>query len=428
MKRSFFGVMPPQGRRGRGGRAARGGSRGRGRASAAAPGIPLGAYEVDATTRAGINKKKLMWRATTRAPLVMARNLRSIEAERWARRPSALVRAAGKRYASEWLVADAYDGNRDDFATGDMMPDETMEDDVGWRAGPIVKDLPAFRGPKPGPTVSTIEADSAAREIMSHLLSSEFKRLACKYTHDHIVAYRKKLRAAQKKWDTIEKAFDHGDLSWLGWDEETGDYDQAKFENVFDLWLAAKLKVAQLKPEIPAKALWGHFKPAPALYDASELDRFMTFHQFQFCNRHFAFAETPSEGSGDSDAPHGDADDDAAACNRPQQVSKPLQGGEAGDAGEEAGEEGRGDSEGESGDDEGGSNGGSEGEGDVFVDTHRRRRELTDKACADFGAFWNPHRHVGLDEGTRATKHWDKVRIRFKASVHSGSLVDMLIQ
>ena len=103
MKRGFFGVMPPQGRRGRGGWAARGGSRGRGRASAAAPGIPLGAYEVDATTRAGINKKKLMWRATTRAPLVMARNLRSIEAERWARRPSALVRAAGKRYASEWL-------------------------------------------------------------------------------------------------------------------------------------------------------------------------------------------------------------------------------------------------------------------------------------------------------------------------------------
>lgn len=59
-------------------------------------------------------------------------------------------------------------------------------------------------------------------------------------------------------------------------------------------------------------------------------------------------------------------------------------------------------------------------------DTHRKRRELTDIAAAACARAYNPHQHCGLDEGTRMTKHWDKKRISWKASCHSGSLVDML--
>ena len=315
--------MAPRGRGSGGGRAARGGGRGRGQASAASGGIPPGAYEVFATTRAGAPKKKTMWRATTHAPQVMARNLRSIEGERWSRRPSALVKAADKRYTSEQLVADGYDGNKDNFATAESMPDENMQDDIGWNPGPIVKNLPEFRGPKPGPTVPTIKANSPTREIMSHILTGDFKRLVCKHTYAHVVAWRKERSAAQKSWGNIECAFDSGDLSWLGWEPETGDYDQAKFENIFDLWMVAKLKVAQLKPEIPADALWGKYVHAPALYDA-ELDRMMTCDQFKFCNRHMSFAYTPS--SGDSDAEDGDADSSGDGVDDRPQAAKPQAG------------------------------------------------------------------------------------------------------
>lgn len=59
-------------------------------------------------------------------------------------------------------------------------------------------------------------------------------------------------------------------------------------------------------------------------------------------------------------------------------------------------------------------------------DTFRARRECTDLVCSAFARAFNPHQHCGLDEATRSTKHWEKQRIKFKASVHSGTLVDML--
>lgn len=62
----------------------------------------------------------------------------------------------------------------------------------------------------------------------------------------------------------------------------------------------------------------------------------------------------------------------------------------------------------------------------TVCDTFRKRRALTDMANAAFAAAYNPNQHLGLDEATRATKHWEKKRIRFKAAVHSGTLVDML--
>ena len=363
-----------------------------------------------------------MWRATTQQPLIMKKNQRIIEGSRWGRRPSALVKSAGKRYATEKLIADEYDGCRDDFSSEDRMPDEYMQDDVGWNPGPIVKPRPPFRGPKPGPADPNITAHSSARTIMAGLLTKEFKYLVCKHTYTHILAWRAQRDKAGMQWGSIETAFDKGDLSWLGWDPDNDGYDQSRFENVFDMWIVAKLKVAQLKPEIPAKALWGHFKAAPALYDA-ELDRLMTFAQFQFLCRHMSFAHTPDVEDDDVGGTAGcsgepnDREDDASES-----------GGSCGDAEED---EDTGDGDGGSGakdpaDDGGGGSGAEDPADRAYVDTHRKRRELTDQACRDFSKFWNPHQFCGMDEGSRATKHWDKIRIRFKASIHSGSLVDML--
>ena len=57
---------------------------------------------------------------------------------------------------------------------------------------------------------------------------------------------------------------------------------------------------------------------------------------------------------------------------------------------------------------------------------HRKRRELTNLLCKSFGAAWNPHQYLGLDEATREHKYQGKQRIRFKAAVHSGALCDSL--
>ena len=146
--------------------------------------------------------------------------------------------------------------------------------------------------------------DSVVRSLLSRALGHPSR---WNFTHGRRCTYsRAELHKAGKSWGNIETAFDRGDLSWLGWGPSTGDYDQKRFENIFDLWMVAKLKVASLKPEIPAKALWGQFKDAPALYDA-ELDRLMTFFQFQFLNRHMSFAYTPGAEADDSE----DSDSDS---------------------------------------------------------------------------------------------------------------------
>ena len=116
-----------------------------------------------------------MWRATTLQPLIMKKNQHNIEGQRWARRPSALIKSVNKRYASEEIIADTYSGSTDDFSSGDMMPDETMQEDTGWKPGPVVRNLPEFHGPRPGPTDPSINEQSSARSIMAGLLTKEFK-------------------------------------------------------------------------------------------------------------------------------------------------------------------------------------------------------------------------------------------------------------
>lgn len=46
-------------------------------------------------------------------------------------------------------------------------------------------------------------------------------------------------------------------------------------------------------------------------------------------------------------------------------------------------------------------------------DTFRKWRELTDLVNARFSTAFNPSQHLGIDEATRATKHWEKRRIQY---------------
>ena len=60
-----------------------------------------------------------------KAPVYIERNVEPIEGERYARRPSYLAKVAGKRSASELLVADDYVGGADDWTGADPMPYKT---------------------------------------------------------------------------------------------------------------------------------------------------------------------------------------------------------------------------------------------------------------------------------------------------------------
>lgn len=166
----------------------------------------------------------------------------------------------------------------------------------------------------------------------------------------------------------------------------------------FDLWLACRLRIAQLKPEIPVVSLWQRDN---SLFDV-QVFNVMTFLQFQWVNRQLSFADVQAEDDSNAEDA-GDAEEEEDEENAEEEAA---------------------DEEQQQADDDGNVDDAhhplSSG------DSHRKRRELTDLACKAFAAAWLTHQFVGLDEAVREHKHWGKMRIRFKAAVHSGSIVDSL--
>ena len=389
--------------RGRGGRpAARGQTAGYKR-----PPCPNGAWLEKYTTKGGKVKWRTWYKTSFKRPQYIERSVKLIEGERHARRPSARVKAEGLQYASEKFTAGGFEGNTSSWATAVKMPDEKEAEDVGWQPGPIVRDLPTFKGPTPGPTDPRLNASATAMAFFNSQITERFRRKVQEYTREKVQEYR----TAHPLWraQTIEQSM--GVKEDIPAFLEPDNFDA--FDNVFTLWLLAKLRIARLKPEIAGCALWGQLKGAEALYDA-QLDGLITFNQYTWCNRHMSFADR------DPVAPADDEDDDEGGGESESEEEDEEDEGE-----EQEGEES------EEGEDE--EAGGEEDESsDVEFTikgaggTHRKRRELTEIACEDMAMAYNPHQHCGLDDGVRTTKHWDKVRIRFKAAVHSGSLVNFL--
>lgn len=337
-------------------------------------------------------------------PHFIDRCLEKVSGARHERRPSTIARKGNKRRSSEILVADTFDGSADSWAADVEMPAEKVPDDAGWLPGPIVREIPQFKGPKPGPTSAHINHDSSEVAIMHELLTSEFKERCRVHTISHIQAHRADLarRYGDVALKGVEAAFGERE------DEIFGDTAAAKrrFELLFDTWLAAMIRVAHLKPEVPKSALWGCVPECSFLHNF-QLDNIITWRQFQFCNKHMSFADT--EGSDkDSDVlDDSDVDDDVGSQSDGEEESSSQDAEESAAPGDNEQVQ-------------------LQPVAKKRFDTFRKRRELTDIANRAFAAAYNPNQHLGLDEGTRATKHWEKIRIRFKASVHSGTLVDML--
>ena len=107
-------------------------------------------------------------------------------------------------------------------------------------------------------------------------ITPAFKSKWIEYTTAHAKAWRAAHPEWKTKLGTIVKSI-------------TINSNQHKqlTSDVFDLWLAAKLRVAQLKPEIPYKMLWD---PSSSLFDA-HLAEAMTVKQFKWLNRHASFAD-----------------------------------------------------------------------------------------------------------------------------------------
>lgn len=314
-----------------------------------------------------------------------SRNLKGLKGARHERRPSAVAKKCGVRRSTDVSQADSFEGNNNSWADARRMPAEKNASDVG----PIDRSLPPFNGPLPGPTNSAITSTSTERSIMRELLTDEFEDKVHKFTCQRVGAYRQKHKEWEQMTGDMEHACGHREVDFL----KLSKLGRQRFRELFDVWVAAKLRVAQVKPEMPAWAFWGKEPLAPALHDRV-LDGVITYRQFQWCNRHMSFADAVDDASEGEDEGEASMDNEEGEDN-----CEEVEEGEEVAAGVNM---------------------------QRAHDTFRKRRELTDLANKSFAAAYNPHQHCGLDEGTRSTKHWEKIRVRHKASVHSGTFVDML--
>ena len=367
---------------------------------AATPKAPQGCYWASHTTRGGAKADVLWFKVREKQPKKISRSIEIVTDEhRYERRPSLVAKRGGGRTATDVLFADTFVGNCKSWKEPAEMPDERKKEDTGWLPGPILDRgkepaLPAFNGPKPGPTNVNLTHESSNLDIMDEILTPRFKACVRKHTITHAEKWRKE--HPDWKNNTIETAFASTGLGFLG-----EDHQPAVFACLFDMWLVARLKVAQLKPEMPAMALWGKFKPSLHLHDV-ELDSMITYNQYVWCNRHMSFADTNEN----------EEDDEEEEGEEEEEEEPTLEDGES-DSDPE-------DDDVKSSDDE------REEPTEAVRDTHRKRREATNIFNEDQARAYNPFQHLGYDDGVRTTKHWDKIRIRYKASVHSGSIVFML--
>ena len=319
--------------------------------------VALAGRKSNATGLQSVNKKKL-WRASGNVPVIVPRDCSEVAGARYSHRPSAQRRASGT-LPGRSDPFDAQEQHINNWATSEEMPFEVNAADVGWLPGPVGgtkgRLRPRFTGPRPGvPRGVGLNANSNNREIMQSVqLCPRYLQKWRILTVQHCHAWRQTHRTL----DSIERAWNASDLR----DEH------------FELWLAARVRIAMLNVAVPAEALW---KESHILYDFW-LAAALPFQVMQWLNRHASFGEY-----GNTTAQPARAVDDAAD----QASARPAAG----------------------------------------FDRYMKRRELSDIARAQAAVVWNPHQILGMDDIVRVTRHRDGQRLRHKAAVHTGRICDAL--
>ena len=175
------------------------------------------------------------------------------------------------------------------------------------------------------------------------------------FTPEFLSEVCKLCRSHKRAWDgihspdCIERAFAADSL--------TNDH--------IELWMAARVRIALLNPNVPAEKLWD---PESRHHDA-QLDSALPYHAFRWFERHLSFGDY-GNGAGPSAAgPSGDATP-------------------------------------------------------AHYDKFRKRRAASDIARGQPAKSYNATQDVNLDDAWRPTRHRDGVRARHKAALHTGKLVD----
>jgi hypothetical protein len=140
-------------------------------------------YTIEYTTEGGKKTPKEIWFAAGKMPIFMDRGVSKSDKARASQRPSKMAKDLGFKSVRECpdLQPGGFDGNDDNWAGTDMMPDEAREEDVGWRPGPIKRDIPAFDlgidgngdAIKPGPADPLLTSESGPEDIMERLLTDD---------------------------------------------------------------------------------------------------------------------------------------------------------------------------------------------------------------------------------------------------------------
>lgn len=313
-------------------------------------------------------------------PCIVGRNLALVEGPRHARRPSKVARKAGSFNAAEVAWPDEY-VQPDSWAEDLPMPKEARPCDEGWLVGPCgahgVRRLPAFAGPTPGPTDDALDASASVLSFFSSQITQEFCEKVVEFTRQHCEQWC----ATHPDWRT-----DTRELAVRNPKKHFGVHE-------FRLWLACRLRISQLKPELPAYSLWNRHC---SLFD-TQVFATLTFNQYQWVNRHVSFADVQVDELSDSEDESEGESEDSSEGEIEDVPAEP----ECDDEDEE-------DHRASDDEEDQPRTLAPRGEGDC----HRKRRVLTELACASFSRAWSPHQFVGLDEAVRSHKHWGKQRIR----------------
>ena len=305
-------------------------------------------YQVSVPSGKG-SRVKTYWISKCKAPVVIARSVELQKQKRPELRPSQLARAQGKRRAREILESGTFDGSRTGWAGSENMPDEECEEDTGWGSLVVHRMVPPFKGGKPG-LKRHVNANTPAHEFICALVTDDLCTKLLEYGVAHCKHYRAMCHMEEQTVDTAECI-----------ERSVRDPEKLNAPTCIRIWLAAKHRVAQLAPEVPAKELWD---PCSPLYDA-DLCGALTYNQYQWFQRHISFSEYTPQG----------------------ELLRP---------------------------------------GDAGYDRYRKRRMAIDKINQICQTEQIPGQMLGADEAARANKHWGRIRIRFKASIHSGNLNDSL--
>lgn len=228
-------------------------------------------------------------------PILMTRHMQVLDGSRSSRRPNKLARLVGSFDPAQVAWADEFEQPDVGQIMSRCLAKRRLRTRVGYvPAGPAEKRvLPPFKGPTPGPVDTTLNSSASVLRFLSSQITDEFIALVVKYTEAH----RSDWRRAHVDWrtDTRELAVKKPKKHFTA--------------NEFRMWLACRLRVAQLKPEMPAYCLCD--RHSSLLFDAQVFNAMTYYNQWQWINRHLAFADVIAEPDGDTSE---DDDDDESAA------------------------------------------------------------------------------------------------------------------